>query len=77
MKIINFNSFIEFAKESETKYKFYRVLGDKIQLIIAGRDGWIHSDTENMDNKKLLKLLEMGFVEVQLTKEEEKEWGLE
>lgn len=70
MKIVNFNSFMEFANESTTMYKFYRVLNGRIQCYMAARDGiWIYSDTD-ANQKTIMGITAKGFVETELSKEE-------
>ena len=70
MKIINFNSFLEFADNMITQYKFYRLLGNKIQCFMFGRDGiFIHSETES-NQDTIMQIVEKGFKETILNKEE-------
>jgi hypothetical protein len=75
MKIVNISSFLEFAEEMQTRYKFYRVVGDKMQLFMVGRDGLILYSIADMRLKQ--DIIRRGFLETELTKDEIALMGLE
>jgi len=78
MKIVNFQEFLGFADEMSTRYKFYRIVGDKLQAFMVGRDGMIiHSELVKPDQKAILDVVNKGFIETELTKDEIETMGLE
>jgi len=78
MKIVNFETFLEFAGDMATRYKFYRITENKIQCFMVGRDGIIiYSDLEKATAKNILDIVGRGFIETRLSKEEIELMGLE
>lgn len=78
MKIVNFDSFLEFADDLGVKYRFYRIIENKLQAFMIGGKGLvIYSEIENPSQEQILKLANLGFIETKLSKEEVKEFGLE
>ena len=77
MRIVNYDSFMEFSESMITRYKFYRLIKNKIQLFMLGRDNIvIFTEIDKPDNKKVMDLVSKGFVEVQLNNTEIQLWGL-
>jgi tRNA1(Val) A37 N6-methylase TrmN6 len=75
---MNFDEFIEFAEDMATRYKFYRIIDNKIQVFLLGRDGMIlYSEVEKPDNKLILDIVSKGFIETKLTNDEIRYMGLE
>ena len=77
MKIVNFDSFLEFADDLGVKYRFYRIVENKLQAFMIGKGLVIYSEIENPSQEQILKLANLGFIETKLSKEEVKEFGLE
>jgi hypothetical protein len=74
MKIINFDSFLDFADEMTTKYKFYRTINGNIQCFMIGRDVGgntliLHSEVV-ADTKVINDITSRGFKKTELSKEE-------
>lgn len=77
MKIVNFNSFLDFVDDMTTRYKFYRVVDNKLQAFMVGRNGMtIQSELKTPDQKAILDIVSKGFIETELTKEEIENMGL-
>ena len=70
MEIVDFNQFLEFAEDMTTKYKFYRVINDKLQCYMFGRDGITISSETNNSTTVLIDIQKKGFIETKLTDEE-------
>ena len=65
-RIKNLESFLEFAADLDTKYKFYEIVENSIKLYIFGRTHLISNVIDNVDQKTIMKLVKEGFVEIEL-----------
>lgn len=77
MKIPNFNEFLAFADDMITRYKFYRLVDNRIQCFMFGREGLvISSETDKPDNKTIMEIIAKGFIETKLSDAEIQLLGL-
>ena len=78
MRIPNENAFLKKAELSKTNMKYYRVVGNKIQMWMWKNNVFLFTDVVDFDSNFIIDMsTKYGFVEGLPTEQEAKEWGLD